>query len=88
MSVPVTHFLYLGFGLFFVGLVGALLRRSPAVALVGIELMLAGAIVVLVLFSRAWGSLTGQLLALVAVVIAVAYAIVGGALVTDRSRRA
>lgn len=86
--VPVTHFLYLAAALFLIGMLGVLMRRNVLIILMGIELMLNGANVALVSFSRLWGNLQGQVFAMFVIAIAAAEAAVGLAIVVSifRSR--
>jgi len=86
--VPITHFLYLAFALFVIGLVGVMLRRNVLIVLMSIELMLNGANIALVAFSRFHGNLDGQVLAMFTIAVAAAEAAVGLAIVVSifRSR--
>jgi NADH-quinone oxidoreductase subunit K len=79
--VPVTHFLYLAFLLFLVGTAGVLLRRNVLIVLMSIELMLNGANLALIAFSRLWGNLHGQVFAFFVIAVAAAEAAVGLAIV-------
>lgn len=86
--IPVTSFLYLAFGLFVVGMAGVLLRRNVLIMLMSIELMLNGANVALIAFSRLWGNHNGQVFAMFVIAVAAAEAAVGLAIVVSifRSR--
>lgn len=86
--IPITHFLYLAFGLFVIGLFGVLLRRNVLIVLMSVELMLNAANIVLVAFSRMHGNLDGQVLAMFTIAVAAAEAAVGLAIVVSifRSR--
>ena len=86
--VPITHFLYLACALFIIGMFGVLLRRNVLIVLMSIELMLNGANIALVAFSRFHGGLDGQVLAMFTIAIAAAEAAVGLAIVVSifRSR--
>ena len=84
--VSVTSFLYLAFGLFFIGMVGVLVRRNVLIVLMSIELMLNGANVALVAFSRLWGNLDGQVFAMFVMGVAAAEAAVGLAIVVSLFR--
>ena len=86
--VPITHFLYLASALFIIGLLGVLLRRNVLIVLMSIELMLNGANIALVAFSRFHGNLDGQVLAMFTIAVAAAEAAVGLAIVVSifRSR--
>jgi len=84
--VPITHFLYLACALFVIGLFGVMLRRNVLIVLMSIELMLNGANVALVAFSRFWGNLDGQVLAMFTIAVAAAEAAVGLAIVVSLFR--
>ena len=86
--IPITHFLYLAFGLFVIGLLGVMLRRNVLIVLMSVELMLNAANIVLVAFSRLHANLDGQVLAMFTIAIAAAEAAVGLAIVVSifRSR--
>ena len=84
--VPVTHFLYLALALFTIGMVGVLVRRNVLIVLMSIELMLNGANVALVTFSRLWGSMDGQVLTMFVIAVAAAEAAVGLAIVVSLFR--
>ncbi len=86
--IPITHFLYLAFGLFVIGMLGVLLRRNVLIVLMSIELMLNAANIVLIAFSRMHGNLDGQVLAMFTIAVAAAEAAVGLAIVVSifRSR--
>ncbi len=86
--VPVTSFLYLSLVLFLVGMVGVLARRNVLIILMSIELMLNGANIALIAFSRMWGNLDGQVFAMFVIAVAAAEAAVGLAIVVSifRSR--
>ncbi|MBL8941652.1 MAG: NADH-quinone oxidoreductase subunit NuoK [Myxococcales bacterium] len=81
--LPITHFLYLAFALFLIGAAGVLLRRNVLIVLMGVELMLNAANLVLVAFSRMWGNTDGQVLAMFTIAVAAAEAAVGLAIVVS-----
>jgi len=86
--VPITHFLYLAIVLFMMGVVGVLVRRNVLIVLMSIELMLNGANIAFISFSRLWGDLGGQVFAMFVIAVAAAEAAVGLAIVVSifRSR--
>lgn len=59
-----TVCLWVGFGLFLIGILGVLVRDNILVVLMSLELMLGGASLVLVAFSNYLGCLDGCLLVL------------------------
>jgi NADH-quinone oxidoreductase subunit K len=77
----VNHALLLSLLLFALGTLGVFLRRNVITVLMSIELMLNGANLAFVAFSRAAGTLDGQVLAFFVMVVAAAEAAVGLAIV-------
>jgi NADH-quinone oxidoreductase subunit K len=62
---------------FSLGLAGVIARRNPLVVLLCLELMLNGANLALVAFSRMWGNGDGQILALVVMTVAACEVAIG-----------
>ena len=79
---------YLGVAafLFGIGALGVLLRRSPLIVLLSLEIMLNGANLALIAFSRHHGHGDGQIFALTVMVVAAAEAVVGLGLIVAVSR--
>jgi NADH:ubiquinone oxidoreductase subunit K len=73
--------------LFAVGAAGVLLRRSPLVILLCLELMLNAGNLALVAFSRMVGNQQGQVFAIVVMVIAACEVVVGLGLIVALFRR-
>jgi NADH-quinone oxidoreductase subunit K len=73
--------------LFAVGAAGILLRRSPVVVLLCLELMLNAGNLALVAFSRMVGNQDGQIFALVVMVVAACEVVVGLGLIVAIFRR-
>jgi NADH:ubiquinone oxidoreductase subunit K len=73
--------------LFAVGAAGVLLRRSPLVILLCLELMLNAGNLALVAFSRMLGNSDGQIFAIVVMVIAACEVVVGLGLIVAIYRR-
>ena len=88
MSTPLADYLVLGAILFTVGIAGVLTRKNPLVVFMSIELMLNSVNLTLVTFSRLWGSVDGQVIALFVLVVAAAEVVVGLAIIVTifRSR--
>ncbi|MGE5553917.1 MAG: NADH-quinone oxidoreductase subunit NuoK [Betaproteobacteria bacterium] len=93
MSPPLHHYLVLAAILFCLGLYGVLAKRNAIVALMSVELMLAGVNLNLVAFDRYLGSryegphYLGQIFALFTLSVAAAEAAVGLALIIALARR-
>jgi NADH:ubiquinone oxidoreductase subunit K len=73
--------------IFCIGAGGVLTRRNPLVILLCLEMMLNGANLALVAFSRLWGGEDGQVFALIVMVVAAAEVTVGLGLVVAIYRR-
>jgi NADH-quinone oxidoreductase subunit K len=73
--------------LFAVGVCGVLIRRSPLVILLSLELMLNAGNLALVAFSRMLGDSDGQVFAVVVMVVAACEVVVGLGLIVAIYRR-
>ena len=83
----VTWYLVLSALLFAIGAGGVLIRRSPLVILLCLELMLNAGNLALVAFSRAHGNEEGQVFALIVMVVAACEVVVGLGLIVAMFRR-
>jgi NADH-quinone oxidoreductase subunit K len=68
-ALPVTHFLYLAFVLFAIGLAGVVLRRSLIAVLGGIQIMIAATVLLLCAYARHHADLEGQASAVIVAVV-------------------
>jgi NADH-quinone oxidoreductase subunit K len=75
--IPVHWYLYLGTGLFTIGVVGVLTRRNVIIILMSIELILNAVNINLVAFSHMIHSIDGQIFAIFVITDAAAEAAVG-----------
>jgi NADH-quinone oxidoreductase subunit K len=73
--------------IFAIGAAGVLVRRSPLVILLCLELMLNAANLALVAFSRMWGGEDGQVFALIVMVVAACEVTVGLGLIVGMYRK-
>jgi NADH-quinone oxidoreductase subunit K len=88
MSGPgVAAYLILSVLLFTTGALGVLIRRSPLIVLLALELMLNGANLALIAFARQLGDGDGQIFALTVMVVAASEAVVGLGLIVAVSRK-
>jgi NADH-quinone oxidoreductase subunit K len=88
MSGPgVAAYLILSVLLFTTGALGVLVRRSPLIVLLALELMLNGANLALIAFARQLGDGDGQIFALTVMVVAASEAVVGLGLIVAVSRK-
>lgn len=72
---------------FSLGVVGVITRRNPLVVLLGLELMLNGANLALVAFSRVWGNGDGQVFALIVMTVAACEVCIGLGMIVAIYRR-
>ena len=72
---------------FAVGAVGVMVRRNPLVVLLCLELMLNGANLALISFSRMWGNGDGQILALIVLTVAACEVCIGLGMIVALYRR-
>jgi len=77
MTVPISAYLMLSVGLLVLGTLGVIRRRNPLLLLLSIELMLNAGNVALIGFSRQWNDPSGQVFALVVMVVAAAEVVIG-----------
>ena len=80
---------YLGIAafLFVTGMAGVLLRRSPLIVLLSLEIMLNGANLALIAFARHWGNGDGQIFAISVMAVAAAEVCVGLGLIVAMARK-
>jgi len=67
--LPITHYLFLSFALFFIGLAGVVIRHNLIVNLFSMDIILNAASINFVAFSRLYGDASGQVFAMLAVVM-------------------
>jgi len=85
--MDVTWYLVLSALLFAIGAGGVLIRRSPLVILLCLELMLNAGNLALVAFARSAGNEEGQVFALVVMVVAACEVVIGLGLIVGMFRR-
>ena len=73
--------------LFGVGALGVMLRRSPLIVLLSLEIMLNAANLTLIAFARQNGELDGQIFALAVMAVAAAEVAIGLGLIVAMARR-
>jgi NADH-quinone oxidoreductase subunit K len=83
----VAAYLVLSVVLFSIGAFGVLIRRSPLIILLALEIMLNAGNLALIAFARQTGTGSGQIFALTVMVVAAAEAVVGLGLIVAVSRR-
>jgi NADH:ubiquinone oxidoreductase subunit K len=85
--VDITWYLVLSALLFATGATGVLLRRSPLVILLCLELMLNASNLALIAFSRMQGNEDGQVFAIIVMVVAACEVVVGLGIIVAAYRR-
>jgi NADH-quinone oxidoreductase subunit K len=73
--------------LFTIGALGVLVRRSPLIILLALEIMLNGSNLALIAFARQQGTADGQVFALAVMAVAASEVVVGLGLIVAMSRR-
>jgi NADH-quinone oxidoreductase subunit K len=87
MGPDVTWYLAVAGFLFAIGTLGVMLRRSPLIILLSLEIMFNGANLALITFARMHGQLDGQVFALAVMAIAASGVVVGLGLIVALNRR-
>ena len=88
MSGPgVAWYLAVAAFLFGIGALGVMIRRSPLIVLLSLEIMLNGANLALIAFSRLHGNGDGQIFALAVMAVAASEVVVGLGLIVAMARR-
>jgi NADH:ubiquinone oxidoreductase subunit K len=83
----ITWYLAVAAFLFAMGALGVMLRRSPLIILLSLEIMLNGANLALIAFARHHGTLDGQVFALAVMAVAASEVVVGLGLIVAMNRR-
>jgi NADH-quinone oxidoreductase subunit K len=79
--LSIEHYFFLSFALFLLGVTGVVTRRNALIVLMSVELILNAVNINLVAFSRWFGDASGQAVAILLVVVAIAEAVVGLAVI-------
>src|SRR5213595_892540 len=87
LGPDVTWYLAVSAILFSVGALGVLLRRSPLIVLLSLELMLNAGNLALIAFSRLHGGGAGQIFALSVMAVAASEVVVGLGLIVAMARK-
>jgi len=87
LGPDVTWYLVISAVLFSIGALGVLLRRSPLIVLLSVEIMLNGGNLALIAFSRYHGQSDGQVFAIAVMAVAASEVVVGLGLIVAMSRR-
>jgi len=79
--VPLDYYLILSAALFVIGVAGVVIRRNIIVILMSVELMLNAVNLTFIAFSRALGTMDGQVIVFFVMTVAAAEAVIGLAIV-------
>jgi len=88
LPVALGNYIALSAVLFFMGVVGIIVRRNPLVMLMSIELMFNAANLLFMTFARAWMNNAGHIFAFLVITVAAAEAAIGLAIVVAVFRTA
>ena len=87
MGPDLTWYLAVSAFLFAIGALGVMLRRSPLIILLSLEIMLNAANLAFISFARLHGQLDGQVFALAVMAVAASEVVVGLGLIVALNRR-
>ena len=87
LGPDVAGYLIVAAFLFCTGALGVLIRRSPLIVLLSLEIMLNGGNLALIAFSRHFASGDGQIFALTVMAVAASEVVVGLGLIVAMARR-
>ena len=87
LGPDVTWYLAIAASLFCIGALGVLVRRSPLIVLLSLEIMLNGANLALIGFARQQGNEAGQVFAIAVMAVAASEVVVGLGLIVAMSRK-
>ena len=87
LGPDVAGYLIVSAFLFATGALGVLIRRSPLIVLLSLEIMLNGGNLALIAFAHRWGNGDGQIFALAVMAIAASEVVVGLGLIVAIHRR-
>ena len=87
MGPDIPWYLAVAGVLFGIGATGVMLRRSPLIVLLSLEIMLNGGNLALVGFSRYWGASDGQVFAIAVMAVAASEVCVGLGLIVAMARK-
>jgi NADH-quinone oxidoreductase subunit K len=86
MPVPIGHYVALASVMFFIGVIGVIVRRNPLVMLMSIELMFNAANLLFIAFARVWLQNAGHIFAFLIITVAAAEAAIGLAIIVTTFR--
>jgi NADH-quinone oxidoreductase subunit K len=81
MAVSIDHYVGLAAVMFFIGVIGVIVRRNPLIMLMSIELMFNAANLLFIAFARVWLQNSGHIFAFLVITVAAAEAAIGLAII-------
>ncbi|HMF27960.1 MAG TPA: NADH-quinone oxidoreductase subunit NuoK [Candidatus Cybelea sp.] len=81
MAVSIDHYVGLAAVVFFIGVIGVIVRRNPLIMLMSIELMFNAANLLFIAFARVWLQNAGHIFAFLVITVAAAEAAIGLAII-------
>lgn len=81
MAVSIDHYVGLAAVIFFIGVIGVIVRRNPLIMLMSIELMFNSANLLFIAFARVWLQNAGHIFAFLVITVAAAEAAIGLAII-------
>jgi NADH-quinone oxidoreductase subunit K len=81
MAVSIDHYVGLAAVIFFIGVIGVIVRRNPLIMLMSIELMFNAANLLFIAFARVWVQNSGHIFAFLVITVAAAEAAIGLAII-------
>jgi NADH-quinone oxidoreductase subunit K len=81
MAVSIDHYVGLAAVMFFIGVIGVIVRRNPLIMLMSIELMFNAANLLFIAFARVWLANAGHIFAFLVITVAAAEAAIGLAII-------
>ncbi len=81
MAVSIDHYVGLAAVMFFIGVIGVIVRCNPLVMLMSIELMFNAANLLFIAFARVWLQNAGHIFAFLVITVAAAEAAIGLAII-------
>jgi NADH-quinone oxidoreductase subunit K len=77
MVAPIGNYVALAAVMFFIGVIGVIVRRNPLIMLMSIELMFNAANLLFIAFARVWLQNAGHIFAFLVITVAAAEAAIG-----------
>jgi len=86
MAAPIGYYVVLAAIMFFIGVIGVIVRRNPLIMLMSIELMFNAANLLFIAYARVWLHNAGHVFAFLVITVAAAEAAIGLAIIVATFR--